>query len=367
MPTDLVPALDPAPIPGPPWLFHVLWVVTFLLHLLFVNSVLGGSLLAALAGSRRPGARETRELLVQVNSWAISFAITFGIAPLLFVQVLLGRFFYSATILLAWAWFGMLILLMAGYYLNYVAKFRMRDGKPVGAVLWVEALCFLAIAAIQVAVSLLHMQPERWEAVADGAWAALSDPTFVPRFLHFVLAAATMAGALVAWVAVRRAGKGVGDRGALDGMARGGVKIAMTATVLQLIDGFWLLMALPEAVLRTFMRGGAATMVPLTLGILLGVMLLLVLAQIHEPLKEPKKVRRVAEFLVGAVVLMVVTRHQLRGIYLAAARADEQMAVAPQWGVFSIFLVTFLAGLAVTVWAMVRAAKDRPAPGEQAA
>ncbi len=47
---SLIPALDPAPLPGPPWLFHVLWVLTFLIHLLFVNTVLGGSLLAALAG-----------------------------------------------------------------------------------------------------------------------------------------------------------------------------------------------------------------------------------------------------------------------------------------------------------------------------
>ena len=47
MPTSLIPALDPAPLPGPPWLFHLLWVLTFVIHLLFVNMVLGGSLLAA--------------------------------------------------------------------------------------------------------------------------------------------------------------------------------------------------------------------------------------------------------------------------------------------------------------------------------
>ena len=198
MPSDLIPALDPAPLPGPPWLFHVLWVVTFLIHLLFVNAVLGGTLLAALAGSGKPGRRETATLLVEVNSWAISFAITFGIAPLLFMQVLLGRFFYTATVLVAWAWFGMLGLLIVGYYLNYVAKYRLRAGKGVGAILVVEALCFLGIAATQVAVNLLHMQPARWAAVGDSAWAALADPTFLPRLLHYVLAAVTMAGALVA-------------------------------------------------------------------------------------------------------------------------------------------------------------------------
>ena len=43
MTTSLIPGLDPAPIPGPPWLFTVLWVVTFLIHLILMNAALGGS------------------------------------------------------------------------------------------------------------------------------------------------------------------------------------------------------------------------------------------------------------------------------------------------------------------------------------
>ncbi len=366
MPNSLIPALDPAPLPGPPWLFQVLWVLTFLIHLLFVNTVLGGTLLAALAGGTRPGRRELRTMFVEVNSWAISLAVTFGIAPLLFIQVVLGRFFYTATVLVAWAWFGMLVLLTVAYYLNYVAKFRLRAGKNAGAVVAVEALMFAAIAAIQVTVNLLHLQPGRWEQVADRPWAALADPTFVPRYLHFVLAAVAMAGALAAFVAVRRARRG-GDAGALGGMARFGVKAALVATLLQLVDGFWLLLALPEEVLKAFMRGGAATMAPLGVGIVAGVLLLLVLAQITDPLKQPTKVRRTAELTVGAIVAMIVTRHELRDFYLVKARAGEQVAVVPQWGPLGLFVVVFVLCVGLTIYAVVRAVKDRPAPGEDAA
>jgi hypothetical protein len=344
----------------------VLWVLTFLIHLLFVNTVLGGSLLAVLAGLTGTGRREIQTLFVEINSWAISLAITFAIAPLLFMQVLLGRFFYTATILVAWAWLGMLGLLMVGYYLNYVAKFRLRRGKGAGAVLIVEAACFVVIAAIQVVVNLLHLQPGRWERVADQAWAALSDPTFVPRFLHFVLAAVAMAGALLAWVAVRRATKG-GATEALSGMARFGVRAALVATLVQLVDGFWLLLALPEDVLKAFMRGGPATMGPLTLGILGGVLLLVVLAQIADPLATPTKVRRVAELILATVVFMVLTRHQLRTIYLAPVRAGERLTVATQWGALALFLVVFVVCVALTAYALVKAAKDRPQPGEDAA
>jgi len=366
MTENLIPALDPAPLPGPPWLFHLLWLVTFTVHLLFVNTVLGGTLLAALYPASRKGGRETRTLLVEVNSWTISLAVTFGIAPLLFMQVILGRFFYSATILVAWAWLGLLGLLMVGYYLNYVAKFRLRAGRDAGLAIWLAAVCFLGIAVIQVVISLLHMQPDRWAAVAASGWAALADPTFVPRLLHFVLAALSMAGALLAWVAVRRAGRG-GDAETNRAMAGFGIRAALIATVLQLADGFWLLLALPEGVLRAFMRGGAATMVPLTLGILAGLGLLVLLAQIHDPLAQPTRVRRVAELLVGTIVLMIVTRHQVRDLYLAAHRAGEQVVVATQWGALALFLVVFLLCVGLTIYAVVRALRDRPAPGEQAA
>jgi len=366
MQSNLIPALDPAPLPGPQWLFHVLWVVTFLIHLAFVNTVLGGSLLAALAGLAGSGRREIRTTLVEINSWAISLAITFGIAPLLFMQVLFGRFFYTATILVAWAWLGMLVILTVAYYFNYVAKFRLRAGKGAAGVLVVEALLFLAVAGIQVTVNLLHLQPARWEQVAANSWAALSDPTFAPRLLHFVLAAVAMAGALLAWVAVRRAGKG-GDAAALGGMAHFGIRAALIATLLQLVDGFWLLLALPESVLRAFMRGGPVTMVPLGVGILAGVLLLLVLAQISDPLAQPTKVRRAAELIVGAMVFMVLTRHQLREIYLAPSRGDEQVAVAAQWGALAMFLVVFVVCVGLTVYAVVSGVKDRPAPGEKAA
>jgi len=366
MPTSLIPALDPAPLPGPPWLFQVLWVLTFLIHLLLVDTVLGGSLLAALSGLSGAARREVQTLVVGINTWTISLAITFAIAPLLFIQVVLGRFFYSATILVAWLWLGMLGLLTVGYYLNYLAKARLRRGRGAGVLLVVEALCFLGIAAVQVTVSLLHMQPDRWERVAGSVWAALADPTFVPRYLHFVLAAVALAGAMVAWVAVRRARKG-GDAEALAAMARYGVRAALIATLLQLVDGFWLLLTLPEEVLRGFMRGGPATMVPLTIGILAGILLLVVLAQVADPLAVPNKVRRVAELTVGAVVFMVLTRHQLRGLYLAASRAGEQAQVTPQWGPLALFLAVFVVCVALAVWAVVKAVRDRPAPGEEAA
>ena len=363
----LVPALDPAPIPGPAWLFHVLWVATFVLHLLFVNAVLGGTLLAAAASFAGKRLRPVAVLFVEMNSWTISLAITFGIAPLLFLQVLYGRFFYSATILVARGWFGMLILLTAAYYLNYVVKGRLRKGADAPPVLLsLEALLFLAIAAIQVAVHLLSVQPALWDAASRSGLKVLSDPSFAPRFLHFVLAGISLAGALAIRQGIRAAEAGK-DRVEADALARFGQKAALAATFLQMADGVWLLLALPRPVLLGLMKGGGATMGPLTLAILLGLGLLVLLAQLSDPLSAPKKARHVTELILGSILLMVVTRHQVRGLYLAVSGAAGRPAEAPQWGLFVAFLLTFAGCLALTVFACVRAFKDRPEKAEDRA
>lgn len=363
MPASLIPALDPAALPGPPWLFHVLWVVTFLIHLVFVNVVLGGSLLAALVGSGRPGAHGIRSFFVEANGWAISFAITFGIAPLLFMQVLFGRFFYTATLLLAWPWLGMLGILTVAYYLNYLAKARLAEGGGVRLILLLEAVGFVVIAGIQVAINLLHLQPGRWESVAAQASAALSDPAFAPRLLHYVLAAVAMSGVILAFAATRQTGP---TDARLD-MARFGLRAAFVATTLEFAAGLWLLLALPRPVLRGFMQGGAVTMLPLTAGILLGVAILAALSRITDPLAQTRDVRRAAEFIVATVGVMVLTRHQLRAAYLEPWRVGESPVVATQWGPLALFLGVFVLCGGLTVYAIVRAIRDRPGPGEPTA
>lgn len=364
MSADLIPAPDPIALPGPPWLFHTLWLVTFFFHLLLVNAVLGSSLLAVFAGGAGTGRLALRKLLVGMNSWTISGAITLGIAPLLFMQVLLGRFFYSATILWAWPWFAMLGLLTVGYYLNYLAKSSLRVGREPVGILAIEAACFLSIAVIQVVIHLLHMQPGRWQEVAGDSLQAFADPTFVPRVLHFVFAAVGLAAAAVALWTIRWSRESEEVRRPV---ARFGVGVALATAALQLVAGLWLLLALPGEILRAFMRGGATTMAPLSLGILLSLGLVVVLALARDPFARPRLVRHALELMIATIVVMVVTRHQLRDFYLAAARAGEQVAVEPQWGVFLVFLVTLVVCVGLTVWALVRAATDRPGPGEPAA
>jgi hypothetical protein len=368
----LVPALDPAPLPGPAWLFHILWVVTFSIHLLAVNMVLGGTLLSALslARGKSPASAGLAAYFARINSWALSLVITFAIAPLLFLQLMYGRFFYTATILVAGAWLTLLGLVTVAYYLNYIAKRMLTAGKNPAPVVMLQALLFLAVAAIQVAVNLLHLRPDRWGAVSDHPWTVLADPSFVPRYLHFVLASVAVAGAVLAWWRLRSEATSAGPNGSVASFGREtrfGLHAALGATAVQLPVGFWLLFSLPREVLLRFLRGGAGYMMPLTLGILAAIGAIVALALCLTPLAKVRLVRHGLELIVGAVVAMVVTRHQLREAYLAMARVGEKVTVAPPWGVIGIFILCLLAIGGLAIWALRRAATDRPGPGEDAA
>ena len=362
MRADLIPAVDPAPVPGPPALLVVLWIVTFLLHLLCVNAAMGGALFAMLLPMRLAG--ESRRVatlhFVNVNSWALSLAITFAIAPLLFLQVLDGRYFYTASILVAPAWLGLLAILMLAYYLNWLAKFRLRGGKSAAALVGLTGVLYLAIAGIQTAVHLISVQPGLWDAILVRPAVVLADPTFPPRFLHFILAAIAMAAILpAAWP------RPLGD--AAPEAARFGLRVSLVATLLQFVAGLWLLGALPRPVLTALVAGGAATLAPLGVGVLAGLGLLMILVKAAAAPGDVRLARVALGAFAAAALFMIVTRHQVRDLYLAGTRASEHLVVAPQWGVLSLFLLVFVGCAGLTVWAVYRAATDRPGPGEAAA
>jgi hypothetical protein len=369
---NLIPGVDPAGLPGPLWLFHVLLVFTFFLHLIFMNLTLGGTLLAAVAHFKSGGRRDDFRgvlagRLMAINNYGISLTITTGVAPLLFIQLIYQQYFYTATILLAPVWFSILVLLTAGYYAAYLYKFRGAPSRGSGGGLWlsVSALMFLLIAMIHVAVNLVHAQPEMWGHLADGSWSVFSDPSFWPRLLHFVLAGLGFAAVVTAWWAVRRASEGV-DSDTNTQIARWAWRWALWTTVLQVVDGFLLLMVLPRPVLIGVMTGGVATLGPLTLAILIGIGLLMMIARVSNPVEKPGLVTGTLAAMTLTIAVMTITRHQVRALYLEPSTAQFSFQIVPQWGNFVLFAVLLVAGL-VTVGFMVWRVLTSPASGADAA
>jgi len=347
-----IPALDPTPLPAPAWLFQALLLVTFYVHILFLNVTLGGTLISAVhalvaTGKDAPGRRLAR-LVVGLLPASVSFTVTTGVAPLLFIQLLYGQVFYAATVLVGWIWLAIVPLIVVGYYSVYLYKFEV--GAPGGRTVWlgVAAGCFVIVAAIQTLVNVLQLTPPRWEAVAVAVGAVTQDPTVLPRYLHFVLGSLAVAGIFLAVVAMERAHRTPDPF--FDWLARRGIFWALAATGLQMADGFWLLFSLPREALIALVGGKPWPTIHLAIGMGLGFLALIMLSGLRQPERQRGLVRFTAGVLLATVLAMVGLRDVVRGLYLGSLIRIRELPSHMQGDVTVLFLLVFLLGLATVAW-----------------
>ena len=360
-----IPALDPTPLPAPAWLFQVLLLVTFFVHILFLNVTLGGTVIGAVHGLLATGqeahGRRLGRVLASLLPASVSFTVTTGVAPLLFVQLLYGQMFYAATVLVAWLWLAIVPLMVVGYYAVYLYKFEV--GVPGGRTLWlgVAGLSFVAVALIQVLVNVLQLTPPRWEAVATAVGAVFRDPTVLPRYLHFVLASLAVAGMFLAVVGVERGSRTPDPF--FGWLARRGLLWAAVTTALQMIDGFWFLFALPRELLIALVGGQAWPTLHLAIGMGLGFLALILLSGLREPERQRNLVRFTAAVVGVTVCAMIGLREVVRAMYLSPAIRLRELPRATQLDVTILFVVVFVLGLATVAWMVRSVLRERRAQG----
>ncbi|MFB3818057.1 MAG: hypothetical protein ACE147_10375 [Candidatus Methylomirabilales bacterium] len=351
----LLPAPEAAALPAPAWLFHGLLLLTFSVHVLFMNVTLGAGLIGAVHAVGKAATDDRRAqlhaALARILPTSVSFTITTGVAPLLFVQVLYGQLFYPATILIGWAWLAIPGLLIVGY----AAVYAMTGGRG-RAIRWLglSAACFLAIAVVQVTANVLQLTPARWAGVAAGATSALAEATLLPRLLHFLLGALAVGGLALAVVA--RAAEDDGWPGRL------GARWALGATAAQMAAGFWFLFSLPPEILRALLAGRAPATPLLAVAMGLGFLTLILLARLERPARQPALLHGAAASLLLTVLTMVMLRDAVRDLYLAPV-LQAPPAVRTQLDLLLVFVVVLLAGLGTLAWIgrrLVREAGSRP-------
>jgi hypothetical protein len=361
-----IPALDPTPLPAPAWLFQALLLVTFFIHILFLNVTLGAAVIGVVHGllAKGPDApgRRLGRLMVGLLPASVSFTVTTGVAPLLFIQLLYGQVFYAATVLVGWIWLAIVPLIVVGYYSVYLYKFEA--GAPGGRTAWlgVAAGCFVVVAATQTLVNVLQLTPSRWEAVAAAVGAVAQDPTVLPRYLHFVLGSLAVAGIFLAVVAVERAHRTHRTPDPFfDWLARRGIFWALAATGLQMVDGFWFLFSLPREALLALVGGKPWPTIHLVIGMGLGFLALIMLSGVRQPERQRGLVRFTAGVLLATILAMVGLRDVVRGLYLGSLIRIRELPSRIQMDVTILFLVVFVLGLATVAWMVRTVLRDRRA------
>ncbi|MFN3423008.1 MAG: hypothetical protein ACK40X_14940, partial [Armatimonadota bacterium] len=201
-----LPAPEPIPLPAPVWLLQTLLFVTFVLHLIPMNMTVGGLMVLTHGEMSQRFPEPMRRWIVGYLPVTTAFTVTTGIAPLLFLQVLYGQLFFPAAVLIAWAWFFVIVALLLGYYGIYAyALASERLGRWRSWVIIGSTVLFLYVAFAFNNVITLMSTPFRWWDLWQERNPSthfnlnLWEPTLFPRFFHFVLGAAAVFGLITAF------------------------------------------------------------------------------------------------------------------------------------------------------------------------
>lgn len=210
----------PFGFPWPTASYLSLYVLTLVLHVIPMNYVLAGSVWLAVRGlALHPGASKTMEagtgshslsaaqavdvLLRDWLTFALGGAITAGVAPLLFMQILYQTEFYTANLLLFHRWMSILPVLIVAFYFLYLLKSEAlkRRGRWLAVLLQTLVLaCFVFVGYTWTENHLLSLQGQAgWVTFYESRQIAYYESALIPRLLLWSVGAVPTACVLVGW------------------------------------------------------------------------------------------------------------------------------------------------------------------------
>ncbi|WP_297988892.1 cytochrome c class I [Anoxybacillus sp.] len=318
-----IPPDFPLPIPGNLSLLEFLIVLTFILHIIFVNFTLSFATGAvALEGVGMLKRSKRLDDMARICSFHASvhksIAVVLGVAPLLIISVIYTQYFYTSTLLIGKAWLSIIILLITAFLLLYLYKFsweKWENKKGLHFIVGLVAsaiLLFIPLIFIVNIVSMLY--PEKW-ASANGFFHSLvHHPQIWQRYAHFILASLAAGGLYMYFYFTWKQKKQT-----LSDVERalkiGGVKVTFWMTLLQLVFGSLLLISFRRDVMLLFMGDDLLLTTLLLASILLTIMLCALLYIVMKK-DTPKWFYASIACFILIVGLMGWMRHEVRESYL---------------------------------------------------
>lgn len=360
-PTTLMGPSSPLGYPAPYWFLILFKVLGFSLHIIPMNLWYAGIILSMLLHWR--GGEHAKRLsnrLMNQMPIIVALGINFGIVPLLFIQVAYYKVFYPATVLMAWPWFTIIVLLTLAYYGVYYYAMGLRKAgssmTPFRRIVgWVTAILFIVIGFLfSNALSLMtnvKAWPELWlktsvAAAPLGIALNTADPTLWPRWLMMFGLALTTTGAYIV------VDTGFFARSESEEYRRGAMRVALKVYTVGLlwfaVAGSWYVFGTWPMKLREMMFSGPLIVLTSLTMITPGLPWLLILLQ-----RSGLKAR--LALLTGLAQLMVVVFNAISRQVVQNAELSPYLDLAAeqvntQWSPLIAFLLLFIAGLGVVVW-----------------
>ena len=345
--TDLIPMADTVPVS--PYFFWVLGILTFTIHILLVNVFLGGSIITVVNRWKQrdddPDVSFHGAIAGKIPV-VIALAINFGVAPLLFLQVIYGHLYYTSSVIMAVFYIVIIPLLIIAYYAAYIHKIKYTS--HVNLSFW--ALAVLVVIALYIGFMLsnnltMMVLPESWKnyfTSRSGTFLNLANPVLYPRFLHFITASVAIGGLFLAIVWRYRARKQGIDA---DDKIRKGLTIFGYASLVQICVGIWFLVSLPRDFTMQFLGGTVLYTVILFIAVLAALGAI--------AMSFMNRLMPTVILISVTVFFMSVTRANLRMLETKEYFTFSQLKITPQYSVMAVFLIVLAAGIAL-IWYMVK-------------
>ena len=330
----------PMALPVPSGFLKVLLLLTFFVHLVLVNVLLGSVILSVV--DRRASASDKKGGVAFMPK-VLALAVNFGVAPFLFLQVLYGHFLYPSIVLMAVWWMFVALFAMLAYYGLYVSDGAVRPARRT-PILFLSALLLLMTAFLLSNASTLMLRPDfwfRWFSEPHGHLLNTSDPTLFPRYLHILLASLAVGGLTMAWRSRWSKRDPEVDREEAERRFRRGLDWFFYVSLAQVPVGGLFLFTLPPDVRGLFLGGDALSTAALVFALILA---------------RQGGLKLASAAALGVILVMVCVRGMVRDAMLqpysgAASPAPTALAMPHgQTAALSLFLVTTVLVVAVLAW-----------------
>lgn len=243
---------DQMGVPFFPILFQFLMVLTFTLHIFFVNLTIGTLLISLyLSFKKNEFSKRLSSSLIKMTPISISMAILFGIAPLLFVQVIYDAFFYTASTLLGVYVTLFIFSMMIAYTSVYIGYFNRKKREGIFKFFaLISLLLFLFSGFIIHSVSYLSLLPDKWMSL----YTSLSPVNTsglnlkyiqISRFLHFIIPSLIQTGILIMLYSDYYKVREDFEKDYLEWSYKFGSKIVLISLILQILIGILFLLEVP--------------------------------------------------------------------------------------------------------------------------
>jgi hypothetical protein len=187
----------------------------------------------------------------------------------------------------------------------------------------------------------LMIVPDVWKGYfssTSGTLLNFSDPTLIPRYLHFVVAAMAVGGLFIALIGYMQTRKGEDG----ESFVTIGLKWFTTMTLAQFVIGTWFLLSLKREVMLAFMGDNG-----LYTGMFLASLAMSLLALYAG---FTRRIVLAVGTTVGTVALMAIVRAMVRWEYLAPYFHPSDLTLNPQYSPLILFVVSLIVGLVLVAY-----------------